>query len=135
MSFALSDGSSILPSSTRTRSVELYSFSRMSSRLSINSRVANSNPRFFCLQEKQDFKNKDRACASRRCRAARHTKKKEQGTEKRRVCLWVFFVYLRFVAQQIVPNCASISADGVRTAHLKIFSASSLIPTENESKM
>lgn len=34
--------------STRTRSVELYSFSRMSSRLSINSRVANSNPRFLC---------------------------------------------------------------------------------------
>ena len=36
----------------------------MSSRLSINSRVANSSPRFFCLQEKQDFKTKDRACDS-----------------------------------------------------------------------
>ncbi len=44
--------------STRTRSVELYSFSRMSSRLSINSRVANSSPRFFCLQERQDSRTK-----------------------------------------------------------------------------
>ena len=65
---------SIPGGSTRTRSVEPYSFSRIGSRLNINSRVANA-ALVFCLCSKQDFKTKDRACASRCFRAARHTKK------------------------------------------------------------
>lgn len=75
---------SIPASSTRTRSVEPYSFSRMSSRLSINSRVANSSPRFFCLQEKQDFKNKRQSvCLTALSRRSPH-EEDEPGTGKRR---------------------------------------------------
>ena len=73
-------GSSTLLSSTRTRSIEPYSFSRIGSRLNINSRVVNA-ALVFCLCSKQDFKTKDRTGASRCFRAARHTKKtsREQG--------------------------------------------------------
>ncbi len=79
------DRGSILLSSTRTRSVELYSFSRMSSRLSINSRVANA-ALVFCLK-KQDFKNKRQSVCLAGAFAPLATRRRRAGHREKAGCV------------------------------------------------
>ena len=100
------DRSSTLLSSTRTRSVELYSFSRMSLRLYIDSRVANAALVF--LFEKARFQEQKTERVPRwRFRAARHTKKTSRARVRVEVCE-VFFRSDMILDTAAVSKCQLI---------------------------
>ena len=93
--------------STRTRSVELYSFSRMSSRLSINSRVANAALVFLFAGKARFQEQKAERVTRWRFRAARHTKKASHAQGKGGVCE-VFFRSDMILDTAAVSECQLI---------------------------